>query len=298
MGLCLDIFKFIESNGIGCRIEMLGSSEVIVIQSDSCLVKVVLPIEINASDISETERQSREMEDTIGCIVKTCGVYPLIITEDRWEMRKDMMQKRLLAHLEIFVPVYARNCEVRRIGKEEASAFLDACHSYGDAACRYRYGLFVKRHTGHLALSGETDRLLPGTLVAVATFSNARKWIKAGKVIRSYEWTRYASLPEVRVTGGMGRLLRRFIEDVGPDDIMSYADLEWSEGKVYEQLGFKAESRKEPVTFFIDSQWHRRPVKTEATVSGELECRRMFRNFGSRKYRLKLTDYIQTDQDL
>ena len=28
------------------------------------------------------------------------------------------------------------------------------------------------------------------TLVAVAAFSNARKWIKGDKTIRSYEWTR------------------------------------------------------------------------------------------------------------
>ena len=127
-----------------------------------------------------------------------------------------------------------------------------------------------------------------GTLIAVGTFSNARKWIKNGKEIRSYEWTRFASLPGLRISGGMGKILKAFIEEVHPDDIMSYADLEWSEGSVYEQLGFALEGRKNPVLFGIDSEWNRRPFKQGATVS---ECNLFYRNFGSNKYRLKLTEY-------
>ena len=78
----------------------------------------------------------------------TTGEYPLIITEDRWEKQKAMMQARLLAHLEVFDRIYARNCEVRKIDKRTAGDFLAANHSYGDASCRYRYGLFLKRYTG------------------------------------------------------------------------------------------------------------------------------------------------------
>ena len=115
---------------------------------------------------------------------------------------------------------------------------------------------------------------------------DARKWIKDGKEIRSYEWTRYASIPDLRVSGGMGKLLKAFIKEVQPDDIMSYADLEWSEGEVYERLGFISEAVKEPVLFQVDPHtWKRLPVKSE--ISGNL----FFRNFGSRKFRLKLTDY-------
>ena len=102
----------------------------------------------------------------------------------------------------------------------------------------------------------------------------------------------------MRVSGGMGKLLKAFIKDVQPDDIMSYADLEWSEGTVYEQLGFKREHLgKEPVLFTVDRRtWERRAVRsldklgmTEGS-SGMTEGL-FFRNFGSRKFRMKLTDY-------
>ena len=185
--------------------------------------------------------------------------------------------------------MFARNCEVRKIDKETAAEFLDKNHSYGDAACKYRYGLYLKRYTGKRG----TGYVEPGTLVAVATFSNARKWQKGDKIIRSYEWTRYASLPGVRINGGMGKALKAFIKDVQPDDIMSYADLEWSEGAVYEQLGFVLEGKKAPVVFVVDGQWGRFPVKpgmTEGADKGRDDVK-IFRNFGSNKYRLKLTEY-------
>lgn len=303
MGLSKDICGFLEGKGIGCFTERVGTSEVVVVrigtQDTGCMVRVIMPVMVTSGNIAEAERRQVEASEVIRRISERHDAYPLIITEDRWNSQREMMQQRLLAHLEMFFPVYARNCEVRRIDKSTAATFLRANHSYGDASCRYRYGLFIKRHTGHLAATAGAGLYCPGTLVATATFSNARKWVKGDKTIRSYEWTRYASLPGVRVTGGMGKLLETFIKDVQPDDIMSYADLEWSEGNVYEQLGFILEGWKDPVTFIVDGEWRRFPVKSGMTDGNCAEKedgigdRRFFQNFGSRKYRLKLTEYCQ-----
>ena len=285
MELSKDICGFLEEKGIRCCVKRIGAFDVITACLRNGNIRAVLPVEIKAKDMSEAEAQQKSLQDAVRILTERHGAYPLIISEDRWVVHNDMMKKRLLSHLEIFFPIYARNCEVRRIEKAEAAAFLGANHSYGDAACRYRYGLFLKRHTGHIAEDGEASRYCPGTLIAVATFSNARKWIKGDKTIRSYEWTRYASLPELRISGGMGKLLKAFIKDILPDDIMSYADLEWSEGKVYEHLGFTFEEIKDPVTFIIDDEYRRSPLRQAMT--GKL----IFRNLGSRKYRLKLTEY-------
>lgn len=189
---------------------------------------------------------------------------------------------------EKFHSVFARNCEIRRIDRELAASFLNACHLYGDCAAAYRYGLFVSRSPG--GAKGAAEGCVPegaegdteggavgaaegrqtypiGTLVAVASFSKARRWSKKGEngeqeTICSYEWLRYASLPELRVLGGMGRILARFIEDFHPDDIMSYVPLRHFSGEVYESLGFVSEGVK-------------------VFENGEK----------SRKYRLKLKEY-------
>lgn len=136
--------------------------------------------------------------------------------------------------------IFARNCSVRRIDKPEAATFLEKHHRLGDTSCRYRYGLFVNRTTG----VRETV-LEKGTLVAVSEFSNARRWLKDGVRVSSYEWIRYASLQGIRVVGGMGKMLEAFVKDVHPDDVMSYADPSWPDGgEVYKKLGF---SEEEPI---------------------------------------------------
>ncbi|MCQ2180461.1 MAG: hypothetical protein MJY50_00150 [Bacteroidales bacterium] len=140
--------------------------------------------------------------------------------------------------------VFARNCEVRRIDRARAAAFMDSCHRMGSATCRHCYGLFIKRRTG-----GSETELECGTMVAAATFSNARRWRKGDVTVASYEWIRYASLPGIRVTGGMGKLLNAFVEEVGPDDVMSYCDLGWSDGDAYRELGFTQEGVVERTGF-------------------------------------------------
>lgn len=248
-------------------------------------MKCIVPLSLEATSPFQAENNADALESLLHDLYEE-DIIPIVIAEDRWRLQGNMMRERLLAHLEKFTSLYARNCRVKKIDKETAAAFLEQNHSYGDAACRYRYGLYLRRPSRCGTFEAET-------LVAVATFSNARKWQKGDKVIRSYEWTRYASLPGVRISGGMGKVLKAFIEEVHPDDIMSYADLEWSEGKVYEQLGFVLEGRKDPVMFVVDEAWRRFPIKpgmTEASGGG-MTAKRFFQNLGSNKYRLKLTQY-------
>ncbi len=271
-----DIMLFLNGCGIECSRQMRHDFDVICAKlPDGKGYRTILPLEISATDTDEAARFSDDAYEAVR-FIRTAEGYPLIITEDRWKSGRAMMEARLLAHIEVFNQIFARNCVVRRIEKAEAREFLAACHSYGYAACRYRYGLFNRRD---------------GSLVAVATFSNARKWVKEGRGIRSYEWTRYASLPGVRICGGMGKLLKAFVDEVRPDDIMSYADLEWSEGRVYKTLGFKEELGKDAVCFTINPDtWERTAIRRHDGMAQEQHgyC---FRNFGSAKYRLKLTDY-------
>lgn len=283
-GLKSQLTAFLHQHGFDFTAQTRSGLEVLCVKSleDSGL-KCIVPFTIEAASPLQAESDARVLESLLHDLDKD-NINPIVMTEDRWRLQGNMMRERLLAHLEKFTSLYARNCYVKKIEKDVAREFLIANHSYGDAACRYRYGLYLRRPSRCGTFEAET-------LVAVATFSNARKWQKGDKVIRSYEWTRYASLPGVRISGGMGKVLKAFIEEVHPDDIMSYADLEWSEGKVYEQLGFVLEGRKDPVMFVVDEQWRRVPVKPGMTQDQGMMQERFFQNLGSNKYRLKLTQY-------
>ncbi len=162
--------------------------------------------------------------------------------------------------------VFARNCTVRRIDKGTAAAFLAEHHRMGDASARYRIGLFVSRHSG----SGES--LLPeGTLVAVATFSSARR-MRDGS--RSFEWVRYASLSGWRVVGGMGKILEFFCRTVQPDDVMTYVPLgsedeSVSAGASYLSLGFVCEGTVHPVPGGSSIKLRYRPQTGSGTASAQ-----------------------------
>ena len=169
-----EIYDFLTANGFRHSAGEVCGMLIIRVEIKDGSQRMILPVEITAMTLEEAEKQSSGLRSSIEEIVRTSGQAPVVITEDRWTAQKEMTGKRVLAHLETFFPIYARNCEVRRIEKAEAEAFLKENHSYGDAACRYRYGLFLKRHTGQRA----SGLIQPGTLVAVAEFSNARKWKK------------------------------------------------------------------------------------------------------------------------
>lgn len=286
MELQKEISDFLLENCLAHDTVTISGHSVVVAHIGKDRKVSIIPAVIYVQTPEAAVNYTENLSSCIDSIIADTGERPLIISEDRWKSQAETTKTRILAHLKVFTQIYARNCEIRRIDKRTAAEFLKRYHSYSDASCRYRYGLYLKRHTGHNA---ESASIKPGCLVAVATFSNGRKWIKGEKTIRSYEWTRYASLPGVRLSGGMGRLLKAFITDVQPDDIMTYADLEWSEGKVYEALGFTLEGQKKPVLFAVDPNiWTRKPITPDMTMGGTI---RYFQNFGSNKYRLKLTEY-------
>lgn len=149
----------------------------------------------------------------------------------------DADAKRDAARHNNFIAIYARDCDVRRVTRAEAAEFLGRYHSLGLVpTARYRYGLILRRprFKVHGDISVLPGRFKAGDIVAVSTFSPPRLI----RDCKSVEWVRYASLPDVRVEGGMGKILDVLLAEVGPDDIRTYADALWSEGDVYRKLGF------------------------------------------------------------
>ena len=278
-----EIIGTLRNAGLECRLSEGTLLSIVCRCARSGKEIRIAPLDVCARTLEEAlAQQALASEAILGWQGKD-GEYPLVVTSDRWRRSNGMMKARLLSHVELHRSIFARDCTVRRIDKITAREFLERCHSYGYASGKHHLGLFVAR---------SRKELTEGELVAVATFSSARKWLKGGKEIHSFEWTRYSSLPSVRVTGGMGKILKAFIEEKNPDDIMSYADLEWSEGKVYEQLGFVCEGVKAPVSFEVNPQdWSRKAIGKTSPEAIPSEEKLYFTNFGSRKYRLKLTEY-------
>ncbi|PWK29221.1 hypothetical protein LV89_00060 [Arcicella aurantiaca] len=181
--------------------------------------------------------------------------------EDVWIDKKDLVQSRILAMIGKFSRLNARHCVIERIDKPTADKFLNDNHLQGSVKAKFKYGLFLKAQYTEKFLGREnTDN----ELIAVATFSGGRT-LKEGERegFRSFELIRFASLKGFVVVGGMDKLLRAFIAEHSPDDIMSYADRDWSDGRSYLTLGFTKIGFLSPQTFVIDEISKQRRLSRE-----------------------------------
>jgi hypothetical protein len=86
--------------------------------------------------------------------------------------------------------------------------------------------------------------VLDNELQAVMSFSKAR-------FNKKYEWelVRYSSIHTV--VGGAGRLLKHFIIQKLPASIISYADLRWNTGTMYEKIGLSFSHTTMPNYWYV-----------------------------------------------
>jgi len=176
------------------------------------------------------------------------GFREIRVYEDLWFTKGDIIKNRLRALLGKGEAIFARKCVVANIDANKAIGFLEKNHILGYSRAKFFYGLFYCER-----------------LVAVAAFSAPRPIKRESGVVSSFEWVRYASVGSSRVVGGMGRLLSAFVEEKSPQEVMSYADLDWGgqngyngSGVAYKKLGFELVGKTPPVKFMVDPKTYQR----------------------------------------
>ncbi|WP_225872628.1 hypothetical protein [Pedobacter frigoris] len=163
------------------------------------------------------------------------GIDCFNLWEDIWVTRKDQVLGRIAAVIGVNRRIHARKTEIVAVTQQQADEFLIANHLQESAKAKYRFGL------------RENNRL-----VAVVTFSNLRYMKNGVEGYRSAELIRFATLAGYTVIGGFSKLLKHFIKEYGPHDVMSYSDRDWSLGKAYECAGFKLKEITPPATILLN----------------------------------------------
>jgi hypothetical protein len=110
--------------------------------------------------------------------------------------------------------LYARNCEIKEVPKQEAIDFVFNYHIQNYAKDSIRLGLYYKEE-----------------LVSIMTFGKPR-------YNKNYEYEIIRYCASVNVIGGAEKLFKHFIAKFNPASVISYCDLSKFTGKVYENLGF------------------------------------------------------------
>jgi hypothetical protein len=157
------------------------------------------------------------------------------IHEDLWFNQRAIMVSRINQVFGLNQKIAARTCVIKPIEKIDSEDFLKKHHLLGSCNAAYRIGLFYKNE-----------------LVALGTFSKSRVMVDGKVYYRSFEMLRFAVKAGYSVTGGLGKILKYFIQTKNVVHLMTYIDNEWGVGEAFLQLGFMAVSTTENQTYWID----------------------------------------------
>ncbi len=171
--------------------------------------------------------------------LKSCNQegYKLItVFEDEWLNKNDIVKSRLKNLIGIrdgVKTLYARKLNIKEISVSEARKFCEENHLQGYVGSNIKLGAFDNE-----------------TLVSIMTFSKPS--ISKGHKQRDpgvWELSRFCSKLDYIIVGIASKFLSFFKKNYVWRKIFSYADRRWSNGNVYEKIGFTFNSTT-PVSYW------------------------------------------------
>lgn len=194
-----------------------------------------MSLEVEMLPLEQSEGGKKDRQRHALAARESGQTYVAVFT-DEWYAQRALVEARLtyLAG-QCQERIGARECQLVQPENSVARMFLRANHMLGPGRWRLAYGL-VK----------------DGVLVSVMTFGAT----SAAKGASSCQWEldRFAVRADLCVAGAAQRLFSAFVETNAPESVVSYADLRWSEGRLYEVLGFKLSHNTQPNYWYFDKR--------------------------------------------
>ena len=173
------------------------------------------------------------LNKTERCLEK--GIQLIHIFEDEWIYKQDIVKSRIKSILgKTENKIYARKCVIKGVDKKTTKEFIEKNHIQGNTVFKYSYGLYYNDE-----------------LVSIMTFGKLRKSLGNKSKEGFYELIRFCNKLNTNVIGGASKLLNYFVQNYKPKYIVSYADRRWSNGNMYEKLGFVFSHNSLPNYFYI-----------------------------------------------
>jgi hypothetical protein len=191
---------------------------------------------------SELQGKSKHYHITKHKKAKEKGIHLIQIFEDEWQYKKEICKDRLKQKLGLCnTRVYARNCSISVLERKNAFSFLEKYHIQGKGYGDHFFGLEFNN-----------------SIIAVMSFApltRAKGFKKNEEGV--FELNRFASIGNV--IGGASKLFKHFLKLHLPKTILSYSDLRWNTGNLYEVLGFNFVGNTMPGYWYVkgDRRYHR-----------------------------------------
>lgn len=171
------------------------------------------------------------LNKTLAC--EKAGISLIHVFEDEFMTKRDILldilRKKMHA-VSQYVTIYARKCEIVKIGYAESHAFFEKNHIQGSTRNSICYAL-----------------MYDGVIVTAMSFGKIRNGGNPGE----YEMHRFCTKLGHNVPGGASKLFSSFIKEMSPKKVITYADRRMFDGKVYEKLGFQFNGYTDPGYYYV-----------------------------------------------
>jgi hypothetical protein len=160
------------------------------------------------------------------------GIRLIQLFEDEWKIKQKIVKDRLsyVLGLKRSSVIGARKCKITEIDSRSKNSFLSEHHIQEADRSSIKLGAFVN-----------------DDLVGVMTFCKQRRALGRKNVIEGqWELSRFATDGKNSYPGLASKMLKRFKETNDWNEIVTYADRRWSQGNVYEQMGFTLSHSSKP----------------------------------------------------
>lgn len=156
---------------------------------------------------------------------KNQGIRLITIFEDEWKDSQECVKSKIkkLLHKDESPIIYARKTKIKSISNSSAEDFLNTYHIQQNGPGSLKLGLYYK-----------------DCLVAVGLFI-----VKNDRLILN----RYAT--SCVVVGGCSKIISAAIKQSGKDIVESFADRRWSEGDMYNKIGFALVKELPPDYYYV-----------------------------------------------
>jgi len=209
----------------------------------------------------ERKRHSNKVD-----MASAAGIRLICIREDEWNNKCDIVKSRLRNILGLSNRIYARKCKIVEVDNSAYKQFVESTHLQGYRSASRIYGL-------------EYDN----ELVSVMSFNPYRP----SKADNHWEIMRFSTALDTVVIGGASRLFTKFIKDVDPKYVLSYADRRYATGNVYFKIGLDFSGITRPNYVYVKNgmtysrqnfQKHKLPDKLNNYDPRLTEAENMFNN--------------------
>lgn len=225
-----EVYEFLKtiSDTIICDDESIGEKIDFYCSTNKLAVCYQSLIEHSSCSQSTDDFNFRRHKKTAD-LCNLNGIQVFQIWENEWKSNRIVWESMLRNAFKRSKRIYARNCEVKLVDSAFAREFCNKNHMQKFAVSSI-----------NIALEYDEE------IVAIMTFSKSRY----SKSISSYELVRFCNKLNVSVVGGASKIIKAF-KKMHSGVIVSYANRRWSNGNLYNTLGFKYESESEPCYYYF-----------------------------------------------